>query len=93
MTDEEFTKVVKDIRDDGYDIDRPIKYAHGWTTGTRVRVIEDDEDQGVYRDDEGIVVCKEVATEEGLVDQIVTLAISSFSVTIPVYPTNIELVS
>lgn len=93
MTDDELNKIVKELRDDGYEVDRPIKAAHGWTTGTRARVIEDDEDQGVYRDDEGIVVCEEVSTEEGLVDQIVTLAISSFSVTITVDPENIELVS
>lgn len=88
MTDEDLDKVVKDLRDDGYDIDRPIKEAHGWTTGTRARVIKDDVPNAVFQDDEGIVVC-----EEGEVAQIVTLAVPSFSVTVLVDPSNIELVS
>jgi hypothetical protein len=88
LTDEEFEKIVKDVRDDGYEVDRPIKEAHGWTTGTRARVIEDDIPNAVFQDDEGIVVC-----EEGEAAQIVTLAIPSFSVTVLVDPTNIEEIS
>lgn len=64
MTDQEFEKLVADLRAKGVETERPVKEHDGWTIGTRVRVLEDDEDNGLYADTEGIVLPEEVGAVE-----------------------------
>lgn len=64
MTDAEFEKIVADLRAKGLEIDRPVKECEGWTIGERVRVLEDDENEGLYSGDEGVIIPEEVGAIE-----------------------------
>lgn len=48
----------------GEPINRPVEVYQDWHFGTRVRIIEDDEDNGNYADDEGLLVFEEVGAPE-----------------------------
>lgn len=48
----------------GDEVSRPVKDAHGWSFGERVRVIEDDENAGVFENDEGWIVLESVGAAE-----------------------------
>lgn len=62
MTDFE-AKVAK-LREAGATIERPVEEFEGWTFGERVRVVEDDEDNGLFEGDEGTLVPEEVGAPE-----------------------------
>jgi hypothetical protein len=59
---DEAVKLVEDAT--GFRADRPVAELNGWHYGERVRVIEDDDPNGVYADDEGYLVLEEVGSVE-----------------------------
>lgn len=48
----------------GEQINRPVAEHDGWHFGERVRIIDDDDDKGVFAGDEGHVVIEKVGAPE-----------------------------
>lgn len=46
------------------EVGHPIKELDGWKFGERVRVLEDDGDEGIFAGDEGVLVLEIVGSEE-----------------------------
>ena len=60
MTDEEFEAKKAELREHLDDPERAVKEVDGFTFGERVRVLEDDEEEGVFEGDEGVVLIEKV---------------------------------
>jgi hypothetical protein len=59
-----FDEKVKELRDQGIEIDRPVEEFEGWKFGQHVTVIDDDPHGYVYAGDEGVLVPEQVGSEE-----------------------------
>lgn len=75
----------------GYEPDRPVDNAYDLNFGERVRVIEDDEDNGVYSGDEGYVILETVGSAEYHNERTwLGLLIDGYDSPVDVEPDNIE---
>ena len=63
MTDEELQQTVDDLRGKGIEIEDPVPEFQGWNFGERVRPIEDDDERGIFADEEGVLVIERVGSE------------------------------
>lgn len=48
----------------GFAADRPVAELHGWHYGERVRILEDDDEHGIFAGDEGWLIFEEVGAVE-----------------------------
>jgi hypothetical protein len=89
MTFEEAKAHVEAIIGDEFD--RPIEELDGWKFGERVRVLDDDERNGVYEGDEGVLLISEVgAPEYGNVRKAFHILIDDQDCPMEIDPFNIE---
>lgn len=65
MTDEEFDQKKTELAEYLDERDRAVKEHDGFVFGERIRVLEDDEDQGLYADDEGVLIIEKVGHPGG----------------------------
>jgi hypothetical protein len=64
MTDEEFAAKVAELTGSLDNPDAAVKEHDGFTFGERVRVLEGDDDEGVYEGDEGTVIIEALGLAE-----------------------------
>lgn len=55
-----FSEKLEELRQAGAEIDRPVERYNGWLFGTRARVLRDSDEDGLSRDELGILVPEEV---------------------------------
>jgi hypothetical protein len=64
MASETFEQAVERLRGLGFEFDRPVAELDGWQFGEAVRILEDDEDNGIFEGAEGWIGFERVGSAE-----------------------------
>lgn len=64
ITEAEFAQAKEELKDKLDDPDRAVKKYDDFTFGERVRLLEDNEEEGVFAGEEGRVIIEQLGSEE-----------------------------